>query len=192
MDMNFISKTENNIDLNLALTEYINIIEAQNWPKKYDSEGNTLSSNQIGLNYRPGASDQWLDNTGSLYNSSLQQFDAKEKDFTEFNIENAPYTIKFIKNLAKKIGFKIGRVRYMRLQEKTGLTVHQDLEQRYHIALITHPSAFFGEVIDHNEYSAKCYHIPADGYVYKVDTRRKHFVYNGGRQDRVHIVISEA
>jgi len=189
--MTFISKTKHQVDLNLILKEYHNIVNQINWPKKFDKDGKTLSSNQIGLNYQPGASNKWLDNTGSLYNFTTKQFDALEKDFTELNIEHAPYTVRIIKSLAEQEGFTIGRVRYMRLQEKTGLTVHQDVEQRYHIAIDTHPSAFFGEVLDNHDCSAKCYHIPADGFIYKIDTTRKHFVYNGGRQDRIHLVICE-
>jgi hypothetical protein len=43
-----------------------------------------------------------------------------------------------------------------------------------------------------SDVSAKCYHIPADGYFYKVDTTKDHFVYNGGWEPRIHLVICEA
>ncbi len=43
-----------------------------------------------------------------------------------------------------------------------------------------------------NELSAKCYNIPADGSFYRVDTTKEHFVYNGGWEPRIHLVICSA
>ena len=80
----------------------------------------------------------------------------------------------------------------MRLMPKTGLTVHADFEMRYHYALVTNPNAFFGEKGGENDVAATCYHIPADGNFYRVDTTRHHFVYNGGWEPRIHLVICRA
>jgi hypothetical protein len=33
-------------------------------------------------------------------------------------------------------------------------------------------------------------HLPKDGYFYCVDTTQEHFVYNGGKEERIHLVIN--
>ena len=35
----------------------------------------------------------------------------------------------------------------------------------------------------------ECYHIPADGQWYHVNTVKTHWVYNGGSTPRIHIVV---
>lgn len=181
----FIEKTEIVADVNLMRKDLENLVNQVGWPRKLDENGKTLSSNQIGLTHRLGAMDQNLDNVGSLLNQTI----AKEVEFTEFNDLLGDYTRNIIRRLCELEGIKLGRIRYMRLQEKTGLTVHRDSEIRYHYVLHTHPNAYFGESFNDGELAAKCYHIPSDGYFYKVDTTRDHFVYNGSRTDRVHLVI---
>jgi len=187
--MSFIKKTSVSADLKLLLDDYYNVVNKIGWPRKADENDKTLSTNQIGLNHRPNANDPWLDNVGSLFDINTRTFVAQETDFTVLNKDLGSYTKEFLNKLALEEGITLGRVRYMRLPEKSGLTVHQDLEQRYHVALETNPNAFFGEVIENEDFAAKCHNIPADGSVYKVDTTLPHFVYNGSRKDRIHLVI---
>jgi hypothetical protein len=75
---------------------------------------------------------------------------------------------------------------------KSGLSVHPDFEHRYHLSIVTNKYSYFGEHVGETDVSAKCYHIPSDGYFYKVDTTREHFVYNGGWEPRIHLVLCEA
>ena len=79
----------------------------------------------------------------------------------------------------------------MLLEPKKGLSIHKDFDFRYHLVLNTNANALFGETMQ-GDVKAVCYHIPADGHVYKVDTTREHFVYNGGWEDRIHLVINVA
>lgn len=181
----FIEKTNVYADLTAMKNELFSITNQIGWPKKLDAQGKTLSSNQIGLNHRPGAENQFLDNVGSL----MAQTVAKETDFTEYNEMIGEITKQALENLSRIESVKFGRIRYMLLPEKSGLTVHTDTEIRYHYVLETNPNAFFGERIEDSELAAKCYHIPADGYFYRVDTTRPHFVYNGSREPRIHLVI---
>lgn len=186
MDMKqFIEKTNTKADLTLLRSDLKKIVDLVGWPKKIDSNGKTLSSNQIGLNHRPGAENQFLDNVGSL----MAQTIAKETDFTEYNDLLGETTKRALNTLSESEGVKFGRIRYMLLPEKSGLTVHTDTEIRYHYVLETNSNAFFGEKVNDSEITARCYHIPADGYFYKVDTTRPHFVYNGSREPRIHLVI---
>lgn len=182
---NFIEKTDVCADLVLMKAELLFITEKIGWPKKLDLQGKTLSSNQIGLNHRPGAENQFLDNVGSL----MAQTIAKETDFTEYNDMIGETTKQALETLSRVEDVKFGRIRYMLLPEKTGLTVHTDTEIRYHYVLETNPNAFFGERVEDTNLAAKCYHIPADGHFYRVDTTRPHFVYNGSREPRIHLVI---
>jgi len=78
------------------------------------------------------------------------------------------------------------RSRIMVKTPHTSYSVHQDKTPRYHLALITNPNAYFlfptmNEII----------HIPADGYVYEVDTTLLHSFVNCGPADRTHLVISK-
>jgi hypothetical protein len=114
----------------------------------------------------------------------------KETDFTEWNSVGA-YTKSVIDELATSMGVKFGRIRYMRLLPKTGLSVHPDFEPRYHLVLKTNPYAYYLDCTPDNEVQAKCYHIPADGFFYKVDTLRNHSVFNGGWENRIHLVLTE-
>ena len=77
------------------------------------------------------------------------------------------------------------RSRIMHMQPRTSYFVHQDKTPRYHLALITNPNAYFifptlNEIV----------HIPADGYVYEVDTTILHSFVNCG-PDRMHLVMSK-
>jgi len=146
--------------------------------------------NQIGLTYRPNATDRWKDSTGSLYDRVNNVELIKESEFTEFNNETPEYTANLLKKFSQEHGFEIGRARFMRLPPKTGLTVHADNTVRYHLVIYTNENAFIAHIMKQANISAVCFHIPANQTFYKVDTTRKHFVYNGGQHDRIHLVIS--
>lgn len=185
----FITKTSCKVDLEQIQKDLNFILSIYDWPK-IDYE-NKLPGNQLGITYRPNAENIILDASGSLYDKEKNQFIGKESDFTLWNPNTPSYTRSAIESLAEKEDTKFGRIRFMRLMPKTGLSVHPDFEQRYHLALTTNKFSYFGEHVG-QELAAKCYHIPADGYFYKVDTTREHFVYNGGWDPRVHLVICEA
>jgi hypothetical protein len=188
--MNFIQKLEYTANLDQMKADLDLLLSKTPWP----AEDFVLKSsgNQIGLTHRPNAKNIILDASGSLYDKEKKRFVAKESDFTEVNPDVGQYTKKILSNLAGCENTKFGRIRYMRLMPKTGLSIHADLEMRYHYALETNSYALFGDASPSEELAAKCYHIPADGHFYKVDTTREHFVFNGGWEPRIHLVICEA
>lgn len=187
--MNFITKTDFTADYQLMhkdLTDFINIA---GWPEPQTINGKYYSGNQIGLKCRRNAEHQLIDSNGSLYDKVNQVFIAQENDFSEW-VDIAPtYTKEVIERLEKENNIKFGRIRYMRLMTKNGLSVHYDTETRYHYVLETNINSFFGEKTE-GELAARCYHIPSDGYFYHVDTTRNHFVYNGGWEPRIHLVLN--
>lgn len=187
--MNFIQKLEHTANLNQMKIDLNNLLAAVPWPKG-DSDLK-LPGNQLGITYRKDATNIILDASGSLYDKQQQKFIAKESDFTEINPQVGEYTKTTIKDLAKRENTTFGRIRYMRLMPKIGLSIHPDLEMRYHYVLETNKYALFGDATPDGELTAKCYHMPADGHFYKVDTTREHFVFNGGWEPRIHLVICE-
>ena len=83
-------------------------------------------------------------------------------------------------NLLKK-KFKLGRVRILLKEPRSTLSWHRDPEPRLHVPIITNPGCKM--VI---EDVAKP--MPADGSVTITNNTKYHNFFNGGEQDRIHIV----
>ena len=188
----FITKLDLLFDVEQLRNDLEQLLNIRPWPERTIINDKIYPANQLGITYRKNADDIWLDAGGNLYDFEKKEFIATEKDFSELNDNVGEYTKNMLTEISKKIGKNFGRIRYMKMPMKQGLTVHRDFEVRYHIVLHTNPGAMFGETVNEEGLAAKCYHIPADGCVYKVDTTRKHFVYNGGWDDRIHMVLCEA
>ena len=77
--------------------------------------------------------------------------------------------------------YKLGRVRILLKQPRSTLSWHRDPEPRLHIPIITNPGAIM--VVDH---VAK--HMPADGSVWITNNTKYHNAFNGGEEDRIHLV----
>lgn len=187
--MNFITRSDFTADYTLMHKDLTDFINSMGWPEPQIINGKYYSGNQIGLKCRKDAEYPLIDSNGSLYDKVNQVFIAQESDFSEW-VDVAPtYTRSVIEQLEIAKNIKFGRIRYMRLMTKNGLSVHFDTESRYHYVLETNVNAFFGEKTE-GELAAKCYHIPSDGSFYHVDTTRNHFVYNGGWEPRIHLVLN--
>lgn len=175
---NFIEKTERSVDLGLTLNDLQQILSFSSWEP----------SNQIGIRHRKNATDQWKDCTGWIYDSIGKKTLASESDFDQWNDQCPSYTKEALENLAYRERINWGRIRFMRLMPKTGLTMHKDDGYRYHLVLETNPNSIFGECFDKSPIRSICYHIPADGHWYRVNTAKEHFVFNGGWTPRIHLV----
>ena len=90
------------------------------------------------------------------------------------------------------------RTRLMWRSTQTTYSVHYDMDSwRYHIALYTNPHAYVIYPKGYRELYLKrkfppnltdaIFHIPADGYVYRMRTDVPHSVANCGKEDRLHI-----
>ena len=103
-----------------------------------------------------------------------------ESKYTEFVEEfKGTYFEEVYNALRKK--FKLGRVRILLKEPRSTLSWHRDPEPRLHIPIITNPGCLM--VIDN---VAK--HMPADGKVWITNNTRYHNFFNGGEQNRIHIV----
>ena len=77
--------------------------------------------------------------------------------------------------------YKLGRVRILLKEPRSTLSWHRDPEPRLHIPIITNPGSIM--VIDN---VAK--HMPADGSVWITNNTKYHNAFNGGEENRIHLV----
>ena len=103
-----------------------------------------------------------------------------ENLYTEF-VKDFEHT--YFKEVYNKLSnkFKLGRVRILLKEPRSTLSWHRDPEPRLHVPIITNPGCIM--VIDN---VAK--HLPADGSVYITNNVKYHNAFNGGEENRVHLV----
>ena len=185
--MKFLQRLEFTSDLELAQTTAQQIVDgAGGW--------HTIG-NQVGLIRRTQQPENiWTEGVGSLRDTDLV-----ERDFQLWNLPPDNYLRQEIERLKAHLNIETGRIRIMRLESHRGLSIHKDKELRYHLVLKTNPRAHFGlwvgpDNLTMNNYSDEelfgiNYHLPANGYWYQVDTTQGHWVYNGGPEERIHLVV---
>ena len=103
-----------------------------------------------------------------------------ESQYTEFiNDFDKTYFKDVYDQLSQK--YKLGRVRLLLKEPRSTLSWHRDPEPRLHIPIYTNPGAIM--VID-----SIAKHMPADGSVWVTNNRKYHNAFNGGEENRVHLV----
>ena len=157
--------------------------------KEYDDAVGTKYIAGISLNQIPEDPDSIKgENVKGIYwtkpdSSGKEAKRAKRIDetkYTEFvkDLEDI-YFKEVYEILSKK--FKLGRVRILLKEPRSTLSWHRDPEPRLHIPIITNPGCIM--VI---EEVAK--HLPADGSVWLTNNTKYHNFFNGGEEDRIHLV----
>ena len=103
-----------------------------------------------------------------------------EHKYTEFvdDFKNT-YFKDVYDQLTKK--YKLGRMRLLLKEPRSTLSWHRDPEPRLHIPIYTNPGAIM--VVDN---VAK--HMPADGSVWITNNTKYHNAFNGGEENRIHLV----
>jgi hypothetical protein len=119
------------------------------------------------------------DHTGA---EVVRESPVKEKLYTELNEQFKGTYFEEVYNELKK-HYKVGRVRILLKEPRTTLSWHRDPEPRLHLAILTNPGSIL--VIDDE---AK--HIPSDGHIWYANTRKYHNAFNGGEEDRIHLVAT--
>ena len=110
----------------------------------------------------------------------MRDSEIDESKYTEFIDEfKNTYFKEVYETLSKK--YKLGRLRLLLKEPRSTLSWHRDPEPRLHVPIITNPGCKM--VI---EDVAK--HMPADGKVWITNNTRYHNFFNGGEQNRIHIV----
>lgn len=174
----FVAKTIIQFELTKALSDLSIILN------KYPF---TETNRQISLMHPKENSQSITDGTGSLFNFNTNKWNSLNEDYKYFNNEfKHTYFQTMYDILNTKTNGRIRRIRLMNLPPKTCYSMHTDSTIRYHMALKTNPNAFLvfkdGAVV----------HIPNDGHIYAVDTRRPHSAMNGSADEhRIHLVFCE-
>jgi hypothetical protein len=113
-------------------------------------------------------------------NEVSRDIDIDESAYTELVPEfKNTYFEEVYKTLSKK--FKLGRTRILLKEPRSTLSWHRDPEPRLHIPITTNPGCLM--VIDN-----VARHMPADGSVWVTNNTKYHNAFNGGEEDRVHLV----
>jgi len=165
-----------------GLNEVLNI-------KKYDTANGIKNFAAICLNQIPGKPESTQGNYARGVYWTKPDHTGKEKIrdkllnetlYTEF-VKDFEHT--YFKEVYEKLSskFKLGRVRILLKEPRSTLSWHRDPEPRLHIPIITNPGCIM--VIEN---VAK--HLPADGSVYITNNVKYHNAFNGGEENRVHLV----
>ena len=157
--------------------------------KKYDNADGVTNFGAICLNQIPGdPSSTKGNNARGIYwtkpdhtgNESSRDKMINESAYTEFVKDfEKTYFKKVYDELSKR--FKLGRVRILLKEPRSTLSWHRDPEPRLHIPIYTNPGAIM--VID-----KRAQHMPADGSVWVTNNTKYHNAFNGGEENRVHLV----
>lgn len=143
---------------------------------------------QLGLTYRKGIDQSLIfhDACGSLYDRESQTITNQTSEFTELSTNRSylNFVISQICDLAKTYGRNVGRVRFMKQEPKTCLSLHKDLDEfRFHIPVQTSRASFF--VVD----DEVC-RMPREGSTYILNTRVFHTAINASRaSSRIHLLF---
>ena len=174
-------------DIEKLQESYMQIIKT----KKFDDGGGVLHFGAICLTRKPGDPESikgqkarglyWTkpDKSGKEVSRDVE---INESEYSEFipDYKNTYFKEVFY-TLSKK--YKLGRVRILLKEPRSTLSWHRDPEPRLHIPIITNPGCLM--VIDN---VAK--HMPADGSVWITNNTKYHNAFNGGEENRIHLVAS--
>ena len=157
--------------------------------KKFDNAGGITHFGAICLTRIPGEPHSIKDNKArGLYwtkpnesgNEVSRDIAIDEDAYTELVPEfKNTYFKEVIDVISSK--YKLGRVRILLKKPRSTLSWHRDPEPRLHIPIITNPGCLM--VIEN---VAK--HMPADGSVWITNNTKYHNAFNGGEENRVHLV----
>ena len=157
--------------------------------KKFDDGGGISHFGAICLTRKPGDPDSvkgsqargiyWTKPDKSGVEVS-RDINIVESEYSEFIPD---YENTYFKEVYDVISskYKLGRVRILLKEPRSTLSWHRDPEPRLHIPIITNPGCLM--VIDN---VAK--HMPADGSVWITNNTKYHNAFNGGEENRIHLV----
>jgi len=176
-------------DLKFDITKLQNALKQVLSRKSYDDAAGTKYIAGIALNQIPGNPESIKgENVKGVYwtkpdSSGRESVRAKKIDenaYSEFVKDLEDTYFKEVYDVLSK-RFKLGRVRILLKEPRSTLSWHRDPEPRLHIPIITNPGCIM--VIEN---VAK--HLPADGSVYITNNIKYHNAFNGGEENRVHLV----
>ena len=185
LNFNDFQKQNLNFDISKLQKAYKEIIKI----KKFETAGGVSHFGAICLTRVPGDPESIKGNKArGLYwtkpdksgNEVSRDVAIDESTYTELVPEfKNTYFKEVIEVLSSK--YKLGRIRILLKEPRSTLSWHRDPEPRLHIPIITNPGCLM--VIEN---VAK--HMPADGSVWITNNTKYHNAFNGGEENRVHLV----
>ena len=185
LNFNDFQKQNLNFDISKLQRAYKEIIKI----KKFETAGGVSHFGAICLTRVPGDPESIKgDKARGLYwtkpdksgNEVSRDVEIDESTYTELVPEfKNTYFKEVIEVLSSK--YKLGRIRILLKEPRSTLSWHRDPEPRLHIPIITNPGCLM--VIEN---VAK--HMPADGSVWITNNTKYHNAFNGGEENRVHLV----
>ena len=157
--------------------------------KGFSSPQGVSNFGAISLNQIPGDPDSikgskvrgvyWTkpDSTGKEVSRDVA---IEEEKYTEFVKDFEHTYFKEVYDVLSK-RYKLGRMRLLLKEPRSTLSWHRDPEPRLHIPIYTNPGAIM--VVD-----KVAQHMPADGSVWITNNTKYHNAFNGGEENRVHLV----
>jgi hypothetical protein len=185
LNFNDFQKQNIKFDISKLQESYKQIIQT----KKFDDGGGISHFGAICLTRKPGDPDSvkghkarglyWTkpDKSGKEVSRDVNIDEAQYSEFIP-DYENTYFKEVFDVISSK---FKLGRVRILLKEPRSTLSWHRDPEPRLHIPIISNPGCLM--VIDN---VAK--HMPADGSVWITNNTKYHNAFNGGEENRIHLV----
>jgi len=185
LDFSDFQKQEMKFDIIKLQEAYMQIIQT----KKFEDGGGISHFGAICLTRKPGDPDSIKGNKARGKYWTKPNKSGKEVS-RDVNIDEAKYSEfipdyenTYFKEVFDVISskYKLGRVRILLKEPRSTLSWHRDPEPRLHIPIITNPGCLM--VIDN---VAK--HMPADGSVWITNNTKYHNAFNGGEENRIHLV----
>jgi hypothetical protein len=185
LDFSDFEKQDIKFDINKLQKAYKEILKIKN----FDSPSGISNFGAISLTQIPGDPDSikghkargifWT-KPNSTGKEAVRDISVEEAAYSEF-IED--YKNTYFKEVFDilSLKYKLGRVRILLKEPRSTLSWHRDPEPRLHIPIITNPGAIM--VVDN---VAK--HLPADGSVWITNNTKYHNAFNGGEENRIHLV----
>lgn len=129
--------------------------------------------NQVCINSEAEAKDPLYHNTGVL------NVDVEPR----CTYLNPQFRDSIFEKVLRSLDCPHSRARVMRLNPRSCYSMHWDTTPRFHLALETHHTSY---LFFHDNVPV---HIPADGHIYWVDTRKPHSAINCHSEPRYHLVV---
>ena len=185
LDFNDFQKQDIKFDINKLQKAYQEIIKIKN----FEAPAEISNFGAISLTQIPDDPDSikghkargvYWTKPDSSGNESIRDVSIDEAAYSEFIEEYKNTYFKEVFDILSS-KYKLGRVRILLKQPRSTLSWHRDPEPRLHIPIITNPGSIM--VIDN---VAK--HLPADGSVWITNNTKYHNAFNGGEENRIHLV----
>ncbi len=187
MSVNFndFHKQDISFDIQKLQSSYKEIVQT----KKFDDGGGVTNFGAISLTQIPGKPESTKgSNSRGVYWTKPDQSGKEAKrdvmiDESAYSEFVKDYENTYFKEIYDKLSskYKLGRVRILLKTPRSTLSWHRDPEPRLHIPIITNPGAIM--VIDNT-----AMHMPADGSVWITNNTKYHNAFNGGEENRIHLV----